>query len=98
MPVPGGGGVPVPGGRGVPVPGGGSAPGGCLLPWGVCSGAGCLLWGGCLFRGKRRLLLRTVRILMECILVQTALLFQDDHNKIVKLLYWSKVTIAHFFK
>ena len=51
--------------------GGVHGPGGCLVPW------GCLL-RGCLFQGvsapggsgrERRLLLRMVRILLECILV-----------------------------
>ena len=47
--------------------------GGCLVPGGACS-RGCLLrgglvLGGCLVETSRRLLLRVVRILLECILV-----------------------------
>ena len=61
---------------------GGLLPGGCLLPgglllWGcACSGGvpatgGCLLWGSPhpSLPESRRLLLQTVRILLECILV-----------------------------
>ena len=70
--------------RGVPAPGG-SGPGGCLVQGGACSrGGGVWSWGGSPGphpRGKlrgirsspprpRRLLLRAVRILLECILVQ----------------------------
>ena len=65
------GGVPGPGG--VPVPGG-SASGGCLLPGRVPAPDGCLVWGFGLVSQhalrqtprERRLLLRTVRILLEC--------------------------------
>ena len=69
--VPGPGVVPGPGGLvwGVPGPGGG-------LVRGVSGPRGCLLGGSALRRGcgdlppeSRRLLLRTVRILLECILV-----------------------------
>ena len=49
---------------GVSAPGGGmSARGGCLLPGGVCSGG---VPGG---DPQGRLLLRAVRILLDCILV-----------------------------
>ena len=65
--------------RGVPASGGACfggvpAPGGCLLGR-VCSLKGACWGGGCLLRGmwrppdSRRLLLRTVRIPLECILV-----------------------------
>ena len=62
-----------------------SAPGGCLLPGGACSG-GCLLQGGPCCRGvwfrdgvpgedpPGQLLLRVVRILLECILVSVYIL------------------------
>ena len=54
---------------------GGSAPGGCLLQGGAwlggCLVGGCLLLGGCLVETHPPgwLLLRAVRILLECILV-----------------------------
>ena len=54
----------------------GSAPGGCLVLWGVPGPGGCPVLGvpgipACTEAGtpERRLLLRTVRILLECILV-----------------------------
>ena len=62
---------------------GGSAPRGCLLwgvpAWGVACSGGCLLRGACWGGGvetpeSRWLLLRTVRILLECILVIKELL------------------------
>ena len=60
--------------RGVPAPGWVSAPGGgCLVPGGGgawSKGGGCLLpGGGAWWRPPRRLLLRAVCILLECILV-----------------------------
>ena len=72
----------VPGGGGVPGPGG-SAPGGCLVPGGGLLLGGAWSWVG-LLRGcvpspggvvpggdtPPRLLLRAVRILLECILVK----------------------------
>ena len=54
---------------------GGVCSGGCLVLGGLCSGGGCLVLGGllpgeCLLETpQRRLLLRAVRILLECILV-----------------------------
>ena len=78
------GGMSAPGGvcsQGYVCSGGVSAPGGCLL-WGVSALGGCLLPGGCLlsapggcllpgvwWRHAPRILLRAVRILLECILV-----------------------------
>ena len=69
--------------RGCLLPGGVSAPRGCLLLGGVSAPGGqCLLLGGVCSQGvshhalrqtppprERRLLLRTVRVLLECILV-----------------------------
>ena len=49
--------------QGVPGPGGCLLPGGCLVPGGVCSGG---MPGG---DPLGRLLLRAVRIILECILV-----------------------------
>ena len=65
---------------------GGSAPGGGGLLWGVPAPGGCLLWGVCFQRGcgdppphkNRRLLFRTVRILLECILVRNNAFFISD--------------------
>ena len=67
----------------MPGPGGLPAPGECLLPGGgVCllpgepapggvpgPDGGCVCSGGCLVETPGRLLLRAVRILLECILV-----------------------------
>ena len=61
----------VPGSRGVPGPGGG----GCLVPGGLPGPRGCLVLGGWVRSwgvhggDPPRLLLRAVRILLECILV-----------------------------
>ena len=67
------GGVSAPGGRGVwsgGVPAhGGCLLGGCLLLGGVCSGGGASGPGGVPGGDPPRLLLRAVRILLECILV-----------------------------
>ena len=63
-------------GGGMSASGGVPALGRCLFWGGACSGAGCLLQGCACFGGamktphkSRWLLLRTVRILLECILV-----------------------------
>ena len=69
MPGPGVGGW---GCGGVPTPGGVPGPGGCLLPGGGVPGLGGLLPGGVPAPSgdpQGWLLLRTVRILLECILV-----------------------------
>ena len=59
-----------PGPSGVPGPKGGSCPGGVLGPRGrACLVLGDLVPGGAWWRPPRRLLLRAVRILLECILV-----------------------------
>ena len=71
-------------GRGV------SAPGGCLIPGGVPAPGGCLLLGGCLLPGVPGgdppgwLLLRAVRILLECILVETAVNFYAVCKKYIQ--------------
>ena len=60
--------------QGVSAPRGGVCSGGCLLSGGVCS-RGSAPGGVCTEAGppwERRLLLRTVRILLECILVWSA--------------------------
>ena len=62
-------------------PGGCLLRGGCLLWAGACSMGGAAPWG-CLLQGggdppSRRLLLRTVRILLECILVFQCVYFSS---------------------
>ena len=72
-----------------------SAPGWpCLLPGGMSAPRGCVSApGGCLFRGglpggdplpPRRILLRAVRILLECIFV-FLIIMKDEWPKVFKL-------------
>ena len=58
--------------------GGACSWGGCLLPGGACSGGVCSqgVWRP---PRSRRLLLRTVRILLECILVHNGVLVYFTH-------------------
>ena len=103
------GGVPAPGegsGSGVGACSGGCLLWGCLVPgrylfWGVPAPRGCLLPGVAWWRPPRKLLLRAVRILLECILVFysiTALFLKDfffvtmiylrlSNSKLLNLLY-----------
>ena len=70
-----------------------SAPGGCLLPGGSAPGGlsaprECLLPGGCLLP-EGRLLLRAVRILLECILVIESFTFAEYYFSDFKFCFWS---------
>ena len=80
--MPGPGGLVLGGGVGCLVPEGGAwSQGGCLVG-GVPGPRGCLVPGGCLVQTlSGRLLLRAVRILLECILVHYPIVYDSTNIK-----------------
>ena len=80
LPGPGGRGMPGP--RGVPSPMGGAwSHGGCLVP------LGCLVLGGAWWRPPIWLLVRAVRILLECILVHLKIYLNISEPSHIKLMF-----------